>query len=65
VAELGGDVPTRLFKLGDLGVAGRTTTNSLAASYCGPRQDDQILKTKREEEDMNLIGGRNVPLRRN
>ncbi len=34
------------FGLGEPGVADGTTTNSLAASYRGPRQDGQVAKTK-------------------
>jgi hypothetical protein len=34
------------FKLGEPGVMDRTTANSLAASYLGPRQDGQVVKSK-------------------
>ena len=34
------------FELGEPGVVDGTTANSLAASYRGPRQDDQVAKTK-------------------
>ena len=34
------------FELGEPGVAGGTTANSLAADCRGPRQDDQAVKTK-------------------
>ena len=34
------------FELGEPGVVDGTTANSLAASYRGPRQDDQAAKTK-------------------
>ena len=34
------------FKLGEPGVVDGTTANSFAASYRGPRQDDQVAKTK-------------------
>ena len=33
-------------KLGEPGVVDGTTANPLAASYHGPRQDDQVAKTK-------------------
>jgi hypothetical protein len=33
------------FKLSEPGVADGTTANSLAASYCVPRQDGQVAKT--------------------
>ena len=34
------------FELGESGVADGTTANSLAADRRGPRQDDQVVKTK-------------------
>ena len=34
------------FELGEPGVADGTTANSLAADRRGPRQDDQVAKTK-------------------
>ena len=34
------------FKLGEPGVVDGTTANPFAASYRGPRQDDQVAKTK-------------------
>jgi hypothetical protein len=33
------------FKLGEPGVVDGTTADSLAGSYRGPRQDDQVAKT--------------------
>jgi hypothetical protein len=46
VAEASRGRAGQAFKLGEPGVVNGTTANSLAASYRGPRQDDQVAKTK-------------------